>query len=435
MQKGMNMQKHTDIRKQGWILKVFIFTVLASMLYSCNKKAEEDIPTTSVVQGTFYMDVYESGEIEAINSVNVSSPNISWRYGNLKITQIVKDGSEVKVGDTLVVFDPSEVKKAVVEAESNLDITKAEMDKMKAQHQSDIEELNASLKVTRLSRDISKIRFESSGYEASVKKKEIELNFEKADIALKRAEEQLQNRKKIQIEEIKQNQLSINQNKARLDEAHETLQKLYLTTPTPGIAIINRNWSTNNKFQVGDQCWSGFPLIQLPDLTSLKATVKINEVDISKISKDMRVEIKADAFSDKAFPGKVTAVANLAVNKDENSQIKVFPVEIRILKTDKNLLPGLTVSCRIIVDQIDNILSLPIEAVYAEGDKNYVFKKIGKKFEKTEIETGRSNSDHIIIAKGLSKGDLVSLVNIEKLNQEKEQKSAGKVENEEEKAP
>ena len=84
------------------------------MLVSCSKTKESSIPTFTVKKGTFYVDVHEEGEIQAINSVNISSPNISWRYGSLKITQIVKDGSEVNAGDTVVVFDPSEVKKAIV---------------------------------------------------------------------------------------------------------------------------------------------------------------------------------------------------------------------------------------------------------------------------------------------------------------------------------
>lgn len=392
-------------------IKFLYATALFTLLISCTKKEEKEVPITKAAFGTFLLDVYETGEIEAINSINVSSPNISWRYGNLKITQLVKDGSEVKAGDTLVVFDPSEVRKVVVEAESNLQISKAELEKMKAQHQSDLEELLADLKVNKISQEISKLRFESAGYEANIKKKEISLNLEKANIALKRAEEQIENRKKIQKEEVKQKELSISQDEARLTEAHETMDKLFLTSPSPGIAIINRNWSTNNKFQVGDQCWSGFPLIQLPDMTALKATVNINEVDVSKIKKGLKVEIKPDAFSNKIFPGEVLSVANLAVSKDNNSKIKVFPVEILMKKTEDKILPGLTVSCRIIVDKIDKVVFIPLEAVFNEGDKSYVYKKNVNTYEKIEVQTGATNSDHIIILKGVEKDDQLAMLN------------------------
>ena len=392
--------------------KICILIVFCSLPFvACKKKETQQIAVGKVTQGTLFIDLYEEGEIEAIKSINIVAPIISWRYGNLKITELVKDGQEVKTGDTLIVFDPSEVLKGIVEAESSLEIARAEFDKMKAQQQSELEELRATYEVTRISHEISKIRFESAGYESDIKKKEIQLNLDKAEIALERAREQIENRIKIQKEEIKQKNLSIMQFQSRLDEAQETLQKLSVVTPSSGIAILSKNWSSNNKFQIGDQCWSGFPIIQLPDLSSLKATVKINEVDVAKISKGLKVEIKPDAFSDSVFSGTVNSIANLAVNKDESSKIKVFPVEILLNESDKNLLPGLTVSCRIIMDKVEDVLYIPLDALFTEGDKSFVYKKKGAGYEKTEVETGINNSDYIVVVNGLKEGEEIALVN------------------------
>lgn len=381
------------------------------LLGACKKQETQQVPVGKVTKGTIYLDLYEEGEIEAIKSINIVAPLISWRYGNLKITELVKDGQEVKAGDTLIVFDPSEVLKGIVEAESSLEIQLAELNKMKAQQQSELEELRAGYEVARISHEISKIRFESAGYESDIKKKEIQLNLDKANIALERAKEQIDNRIKIQHEEIKQKNLTITQFQSRLVEAQETLQKLSVVTPSSGIAIISRNWSSNNKFQIGDQCWGGFPIIQLPDLSSLKAIVKINEVDIAKISKGLNVEIRPDAFSDNVFSGTVNSIANLAVNKEQSSKIKVFPVEILLNETHKNLLPGLTVSCRIIMDKIENVLYIPLDALQVEGDKNFVFKKSGKSYDKVEVETGQNNTDYVVIVSGLKEGDEIALVN------------------------
>ena len=392
------------------IPKNCLFILILLSIVACGEKESDQIPVGKAVRGTFYIDMYEEGEVEAINSVNISSPTISWRYGNLKITHLVKDGQDVNAGDTLLVFDPSEVQRGIVEAEGRMEISRADLEKMLAQHASDLEELRADYEVTRLSQEISKIRFESAIYESTVKKKEIQLNLEKADIALEKAKEQIDNRIKIQKEEVKQKNLSISQDQRNLDEANATLQKMYVVTPSSGIAIIAQNWSNGNKFQIGDQCWTGFPIIQLPDLSSLKATVKINEVDIAKISKGLKVEIKPDAFSDSVFSGTVDAVANLAVNKDNTSKIKIFPVEILINESSKNLLPGLTVSCRIIIDQIDDVLYIPLEGIHPEGDKYFVYKKTRGGYDKTYVTTGASNSDFVIITGGLSDKDEVALV-------------------------
>lgn len=386
--------------------------LLFPIIISCKKEEKtKEVPTAAVQKGVFYLEIYEEGEIEAVNSVNLSSPSIPWRYGNLKITEIVKDGGDVQSGDTIIVFDPSEVQKGVTEAESRLQMTIAELEKLEAQQQSDLSELNADYEVTSISQEISKIRFESSNYESEIKKKEIKLNLEKANIALKRAKEQIDNKIKIQKEEIRQKNLSIEQDKARLEEAKETLKKLFVITPASGIAIINKNWTSGNKYQVGDQCWAGMPVVQLPDLKLLRANVKINEVDISKISKGLKVEIKPDAFSDSVYMGEVTSVANLAVNKDNKSKVKVFPVQILLKGSDKKLLPGLSVSCRIILGKINNALFVPLEAIQTEADKSFVYKKTLKGFEKVIVETGESNYDYVIIIKGLEKDEKVALSN------------------------
>ncbi len=390
---------------------LFMLLFCSMFLTMCNKKETQQVPIGEVKRGALFLDLYEEGEVEAIQSTDITAPRISWRYGNLKITEMIKDGQEVQGGDTLIVFDPSEVLKGIIDAESSLEIAEAEYERMIAQQQSDMEDLKAGYEVTRISHEISKIRFESSVYESDIRKKEIQLNLDKAEIALQRSKEQMENRIKIQNEEVKQKRLSIQRFEANLEEARETLKQLSVISPSSGIAIVERNRSTNNKFQIGEQVWAGQSIIQLPDLTSLKATVQINEVDIAKISKNLKVEIKPDAFSDSTFTGTVKSIANLAINKERSSKIKVFPVEITLNETDKNLLPGLTVSCRIILDEIDDVLYIPLDALQLEGDKSYVYKKRGNSFDKVEIETGKNNTDYVIVTSGLKENDQIALIN------------------------
>ena len=388
-----------------------IFLLFALLIMACKDKNANQIPTGKAVKGTFFVDLYEEGELQAVNSVNIASPSVPMRFGtSMKIAYIVKDGTEVNAGDTVIIFDPTDISKAVTDAESKLEISGAELEKMKAQHESDLEELNAEYEVTRIAHEISRIKLEQAEYESEIMKRQIQLNLEKAEIALQRAKEQIENRQKINLEEIKQKNLTIMQDQAVLDEANHALQMLTVTSPSPGIAIVARNWSSANKYQVGDQTYSGNPLISLPDLSQLKAIVQINEADIAKVVTELNVEIRPDAFSDSKFTGVVKEVANLAVNKTGSTRIKVFPVSIFLNDANKDLLPGLTVSCRIIVDKIDDVLYVPMDAIYTESGKNYVYKKSGGSFKKNEVETGRSNSDFTIIVNGLDQGDEVALI-------------------------
>lgn len=389
---------------------------------SCKKKTEEAIPEAVVSHGTFLVDVWEEGEVEALNSIHIEAPEIAWRFGGLKISRIVADGSDVKAGDTVVVFDPSEVNKAILDHQDRLVVSNAELEKLMAQQEQEMMSLQTDYEIAEIAQEIAKIELEAAAYESEIRRKEIELNLEKSEIALVQAREQIENKKKVQAEDLKQKKMSIEQDRDRLKEAYETLNRLYVVSPSNGLAIIRRNRSTDSKFQASDQCWGGSWLIDLPDLSRMKVKLNINEVDISKVTKGMEAEIRPDAYSDSVFTGKVMTIANLAVNKERNSTIKVFPVEILVDRGDENLLPGLTVSCRIIVDRIEDVDYLPIEAVHTEGDQSFVYRATLSGYERVEVETGTANTDYIIITRGLHKGDHVALVDPTVKKEEKKDK-------------
>jgi multidrug efflux pump subunit AcrA (membrane-fusion protein) len=387
-----------------------IILLLCIELISCKgKKVVQEVQTTHVKKGTFTEELTEVGNVKAVNSTNINAPNISYRYGGLKITKIATDGKEVEKGDTVILFDPSEIKKAIINAQQQLEIAYAELEKLKATQQSEIEDLESDLEISRISQEISKINLEQAIYDSEVAKKEINLKLETANIALAHAQEQIENKKKIQQEEIYQKTLNIKQLTATLDDATRSVNSLYVISPNSGIAIIKDNWLTNQKWQVGDQPWSGTPLIELPDMDAMMAEAKINEVDIAKVIPGLKAEIKPDAFSDSTFNGKVTAVANLAQNKDSKSKIKIFPVQISIDGKSKNLLPGLTVTCKIIIREINGVLYVPIDAIFKDQTDDFVYTKTNSGFKRKPVKIGPVNSDFAIISDGLKENEELAL--------------------------
>ena len=392
-------------------MRKIIFLLSALFLFCCNSNIHQEIQTYKVKRGEFFINVVETGELKATKSTMITAPTIHWRFGDLKITKIIDDGTEVAKGDTLVLFDQAEVQKAVIDAKAELDIARAEYEKTKADQDSKIEELEADLKMTEISYQISKLELEQATYEADIRKKEIELQLEQAEISLKKAAEEIENQKKIHAEELYKIKLRIDQLKNNLNDANETISRLTITAPNDGLVIIEKSWMSGNKWQVGDQPYSGWPLMSLPDLNELMAATQINEVDISKIRLDQRVNIKLDATSDTTFTGKVTDIAVLAQEKDKKSKVKVFPVEIIIDGTHKLLLPGMTVSCDIIVDKIDSVLSIPLEGLFKEDHRQFVYIAKGNSYQERQVEIGMENNDYVIIKEGLKEGDIISLVN------------------------
>ena len=264
------------------IYKICTFFMMLFLFFSCSKNRDISIDTYTVKKGTFVSKVTETGELEAVNSEMISAPSISWRFGALKITKLVDDGKQVEKGELLVEFDKTEVEKSTIDAKAELEIAKAELRKAEANNTSQIEELEADLQSMKLQHRISELNLEKASYESEIRRKEIELNLEKSSISLKKAEQEIENQKKINQEEISKLALKVKQVENKLEEANDTMAKLSVIAPAPGIAIIEKSWMTGNKYQVDDQPFSGWPLIGLPDLSLIQASVQINEVDIKK---------------------------------------------------------------------------------------------------------------------------------------------------------
>ncbi|MCK5821373.1 MAG: efflux RND transporter periplasmic adaptor subunit [Bacteroidales bacterium] len=387
----------------------YISLLILVIIVACNTQNTIEVPVTKVKKGVFTEELTEEGVVQAVNSILVITPRISYRYGMLKLASIVEDGTEVEKGDTVLVFDPSEVKKAIINAEQQIEIAKAEYEKLKATQESEIEDLEADLEITGISQQISQINFDNAQFESEITKREINLQLQTANISLERAREQIDNKKKIHREELYQKKLAMNQLNTSLNDARKALDQLFVVSPSKGIVIVKDNWMSGQKWKVGEQPYPGMPIIDLPDLTKMMAEVKINEVDVSKVKLNLKVKIKSDVYSDTTYSGEITQVANLAQPKEYKSKIKVFPVRIMIDGNNKKLLPGLTVSCTILVNEIKNVLFIPIECVFEDLGNTYVYVQTKSGYRRQDVKTAAENSDFVVISEGLSEGVEIAL--------------------------
>lgn len=386
-----------------------LFFIFLIGLIACGNATNSSVETHTLSLGKFSSRVTVTGELEAVQSKLITAPPISWRFGQLKISKLVDDGKQVKKGDLLAQFDKSEVEKALNEAKSNLEIAESELRKTQAKNKSDIESKEIDLEIARINHQITKLKLEQAAFKAEIDRKQDEFQLEEAGINLNKVEQELENQRNIQREEINKLRLRVQQEEAKLKEAEHTLSLLTIHAPSPGIAIIRRNGYTRNKFQVDDQTYPGNSLIGLPDLSQMKALVQINEIDIAKVKVDQKTIITLDAYPDTNFTGKITDIATLAHNKSREEKVKVFDVIVILDGQDDRLLPGLTISCGIIIDELDNVLAVPTAAIFEKEGQSIVYKQKGSGFDTQAVTLGEENDTHVIVQKGLEAGDVIAL--------------------------
>src|SRR3546814_10483670 len=114
----------------------------------------------------------------------------------------------------------------------------------------------------------------------------------------------------------------------------------------------------------------------------MRSRTFVSESDGRKIKDGQLVTIGLDAFPNIKLTGKVTEVANIG-DKKQGSDAKIFPVTVSIDKADSTLLPGMTTINTILIDKVEEVLTVPLEAVFTENDKRFVYHRTGRSEEHT----------------------------------------------------
>lgn len=405
--KFVKKYKLPEIFNKKYSLTILILLILILLFASTGRAVNSNIPLFNVKKNIFLISITESGEIKAKNSISIAAPRVR---SSLKIVDLVPEGNYVKPKEVIARFDPTEALVKLKDAEAQLEISRSNKAKLIANHQSEMAQMRSDLKSAELSFELSKLNLEQMKFEAEAKRREAELQHNKNELNFEKTKQNFESKKIIQKSEMENMNVEIRQKISELEKAKRDLDALTLTSSAEGLVVYGVNWSNQGqKFQIGDQPWPGQVIVTLPDLSKMESHTFVNEVDISKVKVGQKVEIKLDAFQDSTFIGKVSGVARLGKQKDNQSTIKVFDVFVEIEGVSEILKPGMTTSNKIIIDEIEDKLFVPHEALFENDGKFFVYRKDGSGFDELEVTIGKKSDDFIIIETGLESGDIVAL--------------------------
>ena len=396
-------------RKNVFILVGLLVLVIAVVWYfSSSSGTESNSILVKAKTGKFIIDVTTTGELEARNSEEIRGPNPvglrNARIWQLRIEDIVPDGTVVDSGQWVATLDRSDLENKIKDQE-------LEVEKLQTQHLQTQLDTSMTMRAARdelvnlkYSLEEKKIVMDQSVYEPPATQRQAKLDYEKTQRTYKQAVKNY--RLKYEKAKADMQEVSTNLAKARrrLNEFRDLMKEFTVTAPKAGMVTYKKSWS-GKKQGVGAQIsvWDNV-VATLPDLSSMNSKTYVNEIDISKVAVGQKAEISVDAFPGKKFTGEVISVANMG-EQMQNSNAKVFEVIIHVDGYDSILRPSMTTKNRIITEVIDSALYVPIECVYSNDSVNFVYKKSYKQ----QVIPGKSNENDIIILKGLKDGDEVYL--------------------------
>ena len=287
----------------------------------------------------------ETGELSAVQTKAFVLPRLG-RFGSFRIIGIEEHGKQIQPGDSVIQLDPTDVTKYIVERETALESQLASLEKMLVNQENRDSETESTIKSELATYELRKLTLEAAQFESERTKQIKQLEFEQATIALNLAKRKLELNAIINENDLKIQQIRVDQIKKDIQNAYNILPQLTVRTTIPGIFQITRNWRSGQLLQVGDEVWRGNAMASVPDLTWMKVDTQINENDFLRIKVGDKVLVRLDALPEVSFEGWVSNIGLFCHAKDPTKpRHKVFEVEVRIKVSDERLKPGMTVSC------------------------------------------------------------------------------------------
>ena len=374
-------------------------------------RSAPNVPTVEVKLTEFVDRIQVRSEVKALKSIVLAAPAGA---GDLLIVKLAKSGAQVQPGDVVAQFDSTQLKRQQEQRLTDVKTAEAEIERTRAQHRITEEQLQT---------DAEKAAYDVERAKLDLSKAEIlsKIEGEKARIGLANAEQRVHEI----AERIKQNRTaaaaeveSRKQKRAKemfdLQRVEQNLSRLQLKAPAAGMVTVMPNFRAGNfgswpEFKEGDRAWSGAGIAELPDLSTLRITGRIEEADRGRVKLNQDAVIRVDALPDKEFTGRVADLSPLAKPDFTGYPVrKNFDLSLQIDQVDPRLRPGMSSTARVAVERLPNVIVIPAETSFVKFGKTVVYVLRGSKFEERVIEIARRGNGQLVIAKGLKVGERVA---------------------------
>jgi len=202
---------------------------------------------------------------------------------------------------------------------------------------------------------------------------------------------------------------------AKLARDKKQLQGTKIHAPQDGLVVYGgfggeRRFSSESLIEEGAVVRNRQEIIKLPDISEMKVQVRIHESHINQIRIGQPAYVVLDSMPDQRFRGFVAKVGLLPDSSSRfgNPNLKVYVTEVRVAEDLPNIKPGVSARAEIVITNLDDVLTVPIQAVTTLGGKQVAYLASNPP-RSVPVQVGMYNNKFIEITSGLTAGERVLL--------------------------
>jgi HlyD family secretion protein len=390
-------------------LLVTTWVFLPSGLSGIIPKAAANTEEITLAPKTLSFRVDTTGILRATTVRNYGPPPPFGQYWQFKIINMVPDGKEVKVGEQLLVFDAQRIGEELQTFQNELAQANKELEKTRVQI--DLERQELLTRVATAENNYEKIKLKQANdpkFDAPNRVEEDRLALEQARVEVAALKDRLEWHKKSSEATYQIIVSKKERAENRVNEIKAGMENFQVKSDRNGVAVYKTKWN-GERFQVSESVWTGFAVLEIPELSTIIAESFVPEVDVGKIKIGQRAEITIDAFPGKSYTGAIKSIGTLVRPKAWDIPNKILDVQIALDHLDTSIMrPGMSVKTRIDTAAIENCLAVPLKSIRTTAEGSLVKIKIKEGWQEQLVKLGESNGEEVQITEGLKAGDRIA---------------------------
>jgi len=250
-------------------------------------------------------------------------------------------------------------------------------------------------------------------YEFPKEAQELLSKYEEALRALERA-------RRTAVSKTAQAEAKLSSAQARFDlqarrqrDLEEQIEKCSIPATRPGLVLYGgqEQYWREERIEEGASVRERQIIITIPDTTRMTVKVQVHESYVKRVRAGQKAKVRVDAFPEDVLSGEVTRIAVLpdSTNRWMSPDLKVYATTVTVDGYHDWLKPGMSAQAEILIERLNNVIQVPMQAVFSEGGEQVCYVPRPGGPERRVVEAGAFSDSMIEIRQGLQPGEQVLL--------------------------
>lgn len=198
-------------------------------------------------------------------------------------------------------------------------------------------------------------------------------------------------------------QSELNQLNMAYENANNTLRQAQMAMDYATVTAPISGTVTMSNADVGSYATASAPMFEIANVDTLEISTGINEQNVSKIAIGQEVLLRINSVSDQWMSGKITEISKVM-----NTQTKNYPVTVAMSNKDDALVAGMYAEIEVVVDHVDDVLVIPVDAiVYKEAQPVVFVIQPDGTVKEAHVEFGLDDGNKYVVTAGIQAGDQI----------------------------